>query len=330
MIKVCFFSGDITRSGGTERVAVMIANALAADSSVKVCFLSLVEQKEAPFFELYHYYMQEAGKLGMNEDEARDYVKQVYIDAGVLKGKMSQAAIEKKAKQESKKSGKTATSGSAPKTITYTYTNLYDDMGKIDVESLCKAAGYDASKAYPADKKFTVNSDGKDFYVQLGLKRTINRLDRWPGNRTFDARKEFDTMLTRKQVIERINPNSDGADYATAEFQFLRENRLSKDEVEHRRLFLKVVGVCLRKPEILQALVDYVPKKKNGTFNRNGYVRIASSMVTGDKNVVYEILGQAKDDDMVYISFCEAKVDTSNLEKSKKDFVSACWELFEK
>ena len=52
MIKVCFFSGDITRSGGTERVAVMIANALAADSSVKVCFLSLVEQKEAPFFEL--------------------------------------------------------------------------------------------------------------------------------------------------------------------------------------------------------------------------------------------------------------------------------------
>lgn len=50
--KVCFFSGDITRSGGTERVAITIANQLAGKQKWEVIFLSVVEQKEAPFFEI--------------------------------------------------------------------------------------------------------------------------------------------------------------------------------------------------------------------------------------------------------------------------------------
>lgn len=52
MKKICFFSGDITRSGGTERVSVMIANELAKQEKYEICFLSLCEQKEAPFFPL--------------------------------------------------------------------------------------------------------------------------------------------------------------------------------------------------------------------------------------------------------------------------------------
>lgn len=49
--RICFFSGDITRNGGTERVAVMIANGLS-NRGFSVCFLSLVEQKENPFFDI--------------------------------------------------------------------------------------------------------------------------------------------------------------------------------------------------------------------------------------------------------------------------------------
>lgn len=49
--RICFFSGDITRNGGTERVAVMIANGLS-NRGFAVCFLSLVEQKENPFFDI--------------------------------------------------------------------------------------------------------------------------------------------------------------------------------------------------------------------------------------------------------------------------------------
>lgn len=52
MAKICFFSGDITRGGGTERVSTMIANALAKEGKYKILFLSLVEQQEEPFFEL--------------------------------------------------------------------------------------------------------------------------------------------------------------------------------------------------------------------------------------------------------------------------------------
>lgn len=50
--KICFFSGDITRSGGTERVAVQLANALLEDGTYDICFVSLTEQQEKPFYPL--------------------------------------------------------------------------------------------------------------------------------------------------------------------------------------------------------------------------------------------------------------------------------------
>lgn len=50
MKTVCFFSGDITRGGGTERVAALIANGLASRGRCRILVLSLVEQKQEPFF----------------------------------------------------------------------------------------------------------------------------------------------------------------------------------------------------------------------------------------------------------------------------------------
>lgn len=50
--RICFFSGDITRSGGTERVASQIANQLAKEDTYEICFLSLVEQEMQPFYQL--------------------------------------------------------------------------------------------------------------------------------------------------------------------------------------------------------------------------------------------------------------------------------------
>lgn len=52
MKKICFFSGDITRSGGTERVSVMIANQLKSLGQYEILFLSLTHQKEEVFFPL--------------------------------------------------------------------------------------------------------------------------------------------------------------------------------------------------------------------------------------------------------------------------------------
>ena len=50
--KVCFFSGDITRSGGTERVSIQLANALKQDGTYDICFVSLTEQSDNPFYPL--------------------------------------------------------------------------------------------------------------------------------------------------------------------------------------------------------------------------------------------------------------------------------------
>lgn len=50
--KICFFSGDITRGGGTERVATMIANELDRQGEYEVMVLSLVEQAKELFYPL--------------------------------------------------------------------------------------------------------------------------------------------------------------------------------------------------------------------------------------------------------------------------------------
>lgn len=47
--KICFFSGDITRSGGTERVSVQLANELAKEKEYEICFLSLVRTGRQAF-----------------------------------------------------------------------------------------------------------------------------------------------------------------------------------------------------------------------------------------------------------------------------------------
>lgn len=49
-INICFFSGDITRKGGTERVGTVIANELTKKQDYNISFLSLFEEKEVPSF----------------------------------------------------------------------------------------------------------------------------------------------------------------------------------------------------------------------------------------------------------------------------------------
>lgn len=52
MKNICFFSGDITNSGGTERVATIIASELSTVDKYNISFVSLVEKKEEPFFNI--------------------------------------------------------------------------------------------------------------------------------------------------------------------------------------------------------------------------------------------------------------------------------------
>ncbi len=49
---ICFYSGDITNSGGTERVAIIIMNELNKCEAFNISVVSLVEKEKEPFFEL--------------------------------------------------------------------------------------------------------------------------------------------------------------------------------------------------------------------------------------------------------------------------------------
>lgn len=51
-MNICFFSGDVTRSGGTENVAITIANELNKNEEYNVSFVSLTERKKETFFNI--------------------------------------------------------------------------------------------------------------------------------------------------------------------------------------------------------------------------------------------------------------------------------------
>ncbi|KAA8824949.1 glycosyltransferase family 4 protein [Bifidobacterium reuteri] len=59
-MRIAFFSGDITRSGGTENVSIMIANELAQDNAYEISFISLFEEKPEPFFAIDRRIRREA------------------------------------------------------------------------------------------------------------------------------------------------------------------------------------------------------------------------------------------------------------------------------
>lgn len=86
---ICFYSGDITNSGGTERVAIIIANELNKCEEYNISILSLVEKKETPFFELdksiprytiYDHVVRGITHIGGIVNRTRKVIKEHKID----------------------------------------------------------------------------------------------------------------------------------------------------------------------------------------------------------------------------------------------------------
>ena len=73
MKNICFFSGDITRSGGTERVGSVVANELAKNEEFNICFLSLWEKQENSFFD-----------IAQNIDGGTKYLKKMIVSVNTF------------------------------------------------------------------------------------------------------------------------------------------------------------------------------------------------------------------------------------------------------
>ena len=88
-LNICFFSGDITNSGGTERVAIIIANELNKNEKYNISVLSLVEKKKNTFFQLdegiarytvYDHVVRGITHIGGIINRTRKFMKKNNID----------------------------------------------------------------------------------------------------------------------------------------------------------------------------------------------------------------------------------------------------------
>ena len=206
--------------------------------------------------------------------------------------------------------------------------NLYDDLDRIDLDALVQKAGItEDNQSFPKGQIYTVVRGNRSFSINVKLKNTIRRvpLD-FLG---FDARKPLNELMSREELLEKYDPKRTSMAYWDGPIEYREGYTADKDLSKRRIIFLRAIGAIISTQEMIESIVDFAPKKKDGSFKRNQYVRIASSMLGGYPNYIFEILGRIKDDNSMEIAFEESVVNENTWEKSCHDFVSSNWNLFQ-
>lgn len=90
MKKICFLNGDMSRTGGTERVTAMVANELSKNPDYEIHVLSVTNEQMSSFFELetivYHDSVLRKSTVNLKRDYfkvvrgIRQYIKKHAID----------------------------------------------------------------------------------------------------------------------------------------------------------------------------------------------------------------------------------------------------------
>ena len=168
MTRICFFSGDITRSGGTERVSTQLANLLSNEEGYDTCFMSLTEKNEKPFYfispTIHRYHLS---KKWINPGPG-------YIP---LIGKLR------------------------------TFLKEHDIDIIIDIDIVLDVLSIPASKGLKTKvvswEHFTADFEHSVFYRKMILKYSVKRSD-YVVVLTDGDLKDYQAMLKRKQNITRI------------------------------------------------------------------------------------------------------------------------------
>ena len=190
-----------------------------------------------------------------------------------------------------------------------------------------KAGITEDNQSFPKGQIYTVVRGNRSFSINVKLKNTIRRvpLD-FLG---FDARKPLNELMSREELLEKYDPKRTSMAYWDGPIEYREGYTADKDLSKRRIIFLRAIGAIISTQEMIESIVDFAPKKKDGSFKRNQYVRIASSMLGGYPNYIFEILGRIKDDNSMEIAFEESVVNENTWEKSCHDFVSSNWNLFQ-
>ena len=206
--------------------------------------------------------------------------------------------------------------------------NLYDNLDAVDIAALAKKAGVSLEgKAFPTGHVYTVERGGITFSVKVRLKATFSRISLEMSG--FDAKKPLGDLMTRDELLMKYDPKLSSIGRWTGPLEYREGYPKDKELTKRRILFLKAIGALLSSQEMVEAIVDYAPKKKDGTFKKNQHVRIANAMLGSYPGYFYEILGRIKNDTTMDIAYEESNVTENTLDKACQDFLSSHWNLFQ-
>lgn len=192
MKRIAFFSGDITRGGGTERVGTLIANGLAACGHYEVFMVSLTEAGREPVFGLSreikrtvlssHWVTPGPGYLPVIA-RLKKYVRQNKIDLVIdIDGVLDVLSIPVKWL-------------TGVRVISWEHFNYYENMGTFYRHAIRRLAARDA------DAIVTLTEQDKGFYLEnLSIRHTIRAIHN-PADYLMPKRGEIVRSFEKKELL---------------------------------------------------------------------------------------------------------------------------------
>ena len=175
------------------------------------------------------------------------------------------------------------------------------------------------SVAWPKGKRYTVNCNGVEIKIQTYLAKVEENFPIYG----YDAYAAIASMYARELSDDEIRWENDGEpQYSNPEFNTKVLSRLTEAQLEKRKGFLMAIANLINNQATMDAIVQAAAKKKNGTLHKNRVVKIACSGITGYCDRVYAIVGRAKTDTSMSITFEEVLCKPGDNEVWAKDFIS--------
>lgn len=192
MKKIAFFSGDITRGGGTERVGTLIANGLAAQGRYEVFMVSLTEEAAEPVFGLSpeikrtalssHWVTPGPGYLAVIF-RLKTYVKKNHIDLLIdIDGVLDVLSIPVKLL-------------TGVRVISWEHFNYYENMGTFYRHAIRRLA------ARYADAIVTLTEQDKGFYLDNLTIHGVIRAIHNPADYLMPEKETFARSFEKKELI---------------------------------------------------------------------------------------------------------------------------------
>ena len=209
--------------------------------------------------------------------------------------------------------------------------NIYENMDKINADALMKSVygTSDLGKVkLPKEQKLTLTAGGKTFTVKTKvatrLKNKLKEEESFLFGSQYDLAEALGKMKSAGEVIDELDPQrvSDGYMFAEPEFNFNGMTKLSEEQKKQRFMFLVAVAGKVLDKEVLTAIAEFAPKKKNGCFTKGKVTRIANLGIAEHFNSMVSIFGKATGETALEVIFDERSANPNEAGFMAEDFVN--------